>query len=337
MADRGEHRQAARAVDAAGWVIELRCAAENSRQNKMVRMSDFATKTISSWDEFYKIVLGQQSEGREWIYRGQPKAWPLKTTIERALDNWAIDLGEATSIEFQTIREFRRRMCEPRHHRVHEDTLFCLALMRHHGAPTRLLDCTYSAFVAAAFAMEQGCVCTEPAIWCLRAHWFEDEVRKAFPDLLELLERRDDDSKRNDDTFVELYQLERHPPTDSSKRRKFVKPENPFYLNERLTAQQGVFLCPGDLKASFVDNLTAMDGFHLESNAVKLSLSLTKKEAIEFVCNLKNMNLSFAALFPDLDGFARSIGQQIFHYQKLAGDRAGLPKKRTSGRPIGFR
>jgi hypothetical protein len=35
-----------------------------------------------------------------------------------------------------------------------------------------------------------------------------------------------------------------------------------------------------------------------------LSLSLEAKEAIEFVRNLKNMNLSFAALFPDLDGFA---------------------------------
>jgi hypothetical protein len=291
-------------------------------------------KIISTWGEFYEFVLAQQSGGCDWIYRGQPKDWPLKTTIERALDYWDITLGEAISIEFQTIREFRRRMREPQHSRVHEDTLFCLALMQHHGAPTRLLDCTYSPFVAAAFAMEQGSICTKPVIWCFRGDWFEDVLKRANPDLVELLEQRDDDSKRNDVTFVPLYQLEPHPPIDASKRR-FVKPENPVYLNERLAAQQGVFLCPGNLKVSFVDNLAAMDGFHLESNAVKLSLSLTKKEAVEFVRNLKNMNLSFAALFPDLNGFARSIWQQIFHYQKLAG--AGLPPKRTSGRPIGFR
>jgi hypothetical protein len=266
------------------------------------RMSDFAIQIISSWGQFYEFVLGQHSEGREWIYRGQPKDWPLTTTIERALHNWEIDPTEITSIEFQTIREFRRRMREPQHLRVHEDTLFCLSLMQHHGAPTRLLDCTYSPFAAAAFAMEKGYVCTKPVVWCFRANWFEEEVKKAIPDSVELLEQRDDDRKRNDVTFLPLYQLEPHPPTDASKRR-FVKPENPCYLNERLPAQQGVFLCPGNLKASFVDNLQGMDGWRLKSNTVMLSLSLKAEEAIEFV---------------------------------LARDSAGLPQKRTSSRPIGF-
>jgi len=300
-------------------------------------MPDFANKTIRSWDDFYKSVVEQNSGDRRWIYRGQTKDWELRTTIERTLNNWEIDLKDATSIEFQTIREFRRRMREPQHHRVHSDTLFCVALMQHHGAPTRLLDCTYSPFAAAAFAMENGYVCTKkpPVIWCFRGDWFEDELKeRADPDLLKLLEQRNEDSKRNDDTFISLYQIG-DASTESDKRR-FVKPENPLHLNERLTTQQGVFLCPGNLGDTFVDNLRAMPDWDSERNIVKLSLSLTKKEAIEFVRHLKNMNLGFAALFPGLEGFARSIGQQIFHYQKLAGDRAGLPQKRTSGRPIGF-
>jgi hypothetical protein len=103
-----------------------------------------------------------------------------------------------------------------------------------------------------------------------------------------------------------------------------------------LTTQQGVFLCPGNLKAKFVDNLRAMSGYDSEDNVVKLSLKLDKTQGIEFGRHLKNMNLGSAALFPGLDGFARSIGQQIFHYQQLARDRAGLPQKRTSGRSIGF-
>ena len=148
-------------------------------------MSDFANKTICSWDDFYKTILEQNSleqnsRDRQWIYRGQTKHWPLTTKIERTLNNWEIDLKDATSIEFQTIREFRRRMREPQHHRVHNDTLFCLALMQHHGAPTRLLDCTYSPFAAAAFAMENGYVCSKepPVIWCFRGNWFEDELKK---------------------------------------------------------------------------------------------------------------------------------------------------------------
>jgi hypothetical protein len=51
---------------------------------------------------------------------------------------------------------------------------------------------------------------------------------------------------------------------------------------------------------------------------------MTPDKATEFVRNLKSMNLSFAALFPGLEGFARSIGQQLFHYKDLANTGAGL-------------
>src|SRR5713101_6033665 len=88
-----------------------------------------APEIIRSWDEFYKFVLTQTAQKREWIYRGQSKDWELRTAIERALLHWGLDQDKATSIEFQTIREFRRRMREPEHDRVHHDTLFCLALM----------------------------------------------------------------------------------------------------------------------------------------------------------------------------------------------------------------
>jgi hypothetical protein len=107
--------------------------------------------------------------------------------------------------------------------------------------------------------------------------------------------------------------------------RKVRKP--PFHLNERLTAQQGVFLCPADLCVSFADNLKAMSNWASESNVVKLRLELDDRSAIEFARNLKSMNLSFAALFPGLEGFARSIGQQMFHYHELAENRAGHPPR----------
>src|SRR5262245_4642588 len=287
-------------------------------------MSNFASKAIRSWDEFNKFVLGMNSSApaqkRTWLYRGQSEDWPLMTAIERALHRWGIDLNKATSIEFQSIREFRRRLRDPEHHRVHCDTLFCLALMQHHGAPTRLLDCTYSPYVAAAFALERGIVSRKPVIWCFSGEWCEKEAMRVTPD--NLVQRRNDDSQRNDQTFIPLFQLANTPKGPT--RWKFVKHDNPLHLNERLTTQQGIFLCPADLACSFVNNLKAMQGWHSDQNVVKLRLDLTPAEARNFVRNLKNMNLSCAALFPGLDGFARSISQQIVHYKELADSGAGI-------------
>jgi hypothetical protein len=222
------------------------------------------------------------------------------------------------------MREFRRRIRDPLYERVHSDTLFCLALMQHHGAPTRLLDCTYSPYVAAAFAIQDGFSGTCPVIWCFQTKWCEEVARKATePE--NLVDLRNDDEKRTDETFVPLYQI--GSPASSGKRPKFVIQENPLQLNERLTTQQGTFLCPADLDVSFSDNLKAMPGWTLESDVIKLVLKLDKGAATEFVRYLKSMNLSFAALFPGLDGFARSIGQQIFHYRELANIGAGFGTK----------
>lgn len=66
-------------------------------------------------------------------------------------------------VEKRLLREFKRAYPSrentpaPRY----DDDLAWLALMQHHGAPTRLLDWTFSPFVAAFFALDQ----TENTIW----------------------------------------------------------------------------------------------------------------------------------------------------------------------------
>ena len=67
-----------------------------------------------------------------------------------------------------------------------------------------------------------------------------------------------------------------------------------------------------------------MNGWKKKGNLLKLCLQLSEGEARTFARNLKDMNVSFAALFPGLDGFGRSICQQIGHYRELAGQQAGF-------------
>lgn len=229
-------------------------------------MLDCAYEVIYCWEQFNEIISKvPRSKDEQWLYRGQNDDWPLMTAIERALKGWCLPLQDASVIEFQIIREFRRRAREPQYRAVETDTLYCLSLMQHHGAPTRLLDCTYSPFVAAAFAIENGRFSPTrkrlyPVIWCFNAHWCTSEAKNALPESERaLIEQRNQDEWRNDETFVPLFQVKNDKTTTLSKWQ-FVKVENSFYLNERLTAQQGAFLCPANIRSPFEENLKAMDG-----------------------------------------------------------------------------
>ena len=171
-------------------------------------------------------------------------------------------------------------------------------------------------------------------VWCFNGQWCEEEAKRKLPThKLALIGRRNNDARRNDETFIPLYQI-KSSRTTSSPRWKFIKNENPLHLNERLTAQQGAFLCPADLGSSFVTNLEAMDGWSLPNNLRKLHLELDQDAAREFARNLKDMNISFAALFPGLEGFAKSIKQQIGHYHELGRGGAAHHADKYSDQPI---
>src|SRR5262245_36758500 len=103
----------------------------------------YFARDVRSWDEFVRIVSGHK--GR-WVYRGQPKEWPLQSSLEKYIRAWDSNIALSPMIERQMLRDFRRRYPDQADAAVHEDTLYCLAMMQHHLAPTRLMDWTYSPF-----------------------------------------------------------------------------------------------------------------------------------------------------------------------------------------------
>lgn len=264
--------------------------------------AEFHTDQINSWDKF-TATLRDLSD--EWMFRGQSENWPLQTSLERNLKSWDIDLSRAPSIEDQLVRDFRRQYRDrgKDHSLAKSDTLYCLALMQHHGAPTRLLDFSYSPYVAAKFAIGQGL--KHGVVWCIKRKWCAEKAHAIVGDTLR---ERENDKPRDNSSFEAIYL--RSP-------KKFVYPENPFHLSERLIIQQGIFLCPGDISVSFEQNLTALDGCYEKKNIVKLCLNLTKETARTFASQLRRMNIDAAALFPGLDGFSRSLAERVFHYEDL--------------------
>ena len=277
--------------------------------------SEFSICEVATWSEFTAELNALSSE--TWIYRGQSRDWPLASLLERRLKDWEIDLGKGAGIERQLLREFRRRYRGIDQDDVRQDKLYAFALMQHHGAPTRLLDCTYSRFIAAHNAVKDGIQIDNGGnpvphvVWCFRGSWLEEQVKKVVGP--EKVNARNDDKRRNDDSFDELY----------LPCKRFVLHDNPLRLNERLSIQQGIFLCPASIETSFHSNLEEMDGVNCKDNMRVLKLKLNRQERIQFIEQLRRMNISSAALFPGLDGFCRSLGEHLVHFFDLAERGAG--------------
>jgi hypothetical protein len=240
------------------------------------------------------------------------------------LGDAGIDLAEAPAIERKLLKEFKRRAhfyLSPLP--AEGDVLGWLAVMQHYGAPTRLLDWTYSFFVAAFFALGEALSNPkekrQPAVvWALYRDSFKLDSQapkaKAAYDAAAGrstwqadMGRSEADNIYDGITAYLLHVME--CPTRS------IWAINPFRLNERLSVQQGVFLCPGDLTASFEDNLSA--GNPSPENLVCFELSTEPRARGEMLSALHRMNINNASLFPGLDGFARSLRQALWIAGKL--------------------
>ena len=299
-------------------MVSLRQFVDEWKQNPSGRQyigdapfSNFVlTERASSWTDFLawlSELLGC------WCFRGQRESeWLLYTSLDRAVRrDYSSDPADGVNVtgyyhlDRQTEqRELLFRFQQTAHRYIRNppsdaDVGSWLALMQHHGVPTRLLDWTKSPYVGAYFALEDqsrskhGC----SAIWAIDLDWLG---KRGY----ELLKPEDLMYISNDPNSL----AERTNNLISQSEEPVIIVVNPLRTNERIDAQQGVLLCRLLHLASFSQTLMGMMiRPETPDQVVVRKLEVEASRRVEFLTNLRAMNIHRASLFPGLDGFAQSL------------------------------
>lgn len=251
---------------------------------------NFSTVRLNGWQDLKQYI---QKFSENWAFRGQANAeWILNNAIERT-DFITFFRG----VEAQFLAEFQRGA---RNYLTKDETpehlIEWLALMQHHGAPTRLLDLTRSPFIAAYFAYEFCHPLPDQyiAIWCINVNYLRTRsVEILSEEFGEDLEKTH--NLINENVFERIFY---------DNNRHLVFPVEPFRMNRRYSLQQSIFISTGTSEAPLMEQLQFL-GEDLSKAVVRLEVPACHKK--EVLRDLLKMNLHRASLFPDLDGYALSL------------------------------
>lgn len=244
------------------------------------------------------------------LYRGQADAnWGLVSSLGRVAHE---DEDLVWWWEEALLDQFMRKAAVHLPRVPHELAVVeWLVLMQHYGAPTRLLDWTRSPLVALFFALE-GCYPTRSdalggscAIWAMWPPEFGPSSPPSPYDGQRIhLESADTDS-------VEPVALGRWHETAFRKAIEANSPVpliiDPLHPDERMLAQRGVLTALCSLTASFDVGSGKLVDEHFQLR--KLEIPIEWAYQLHWI--LRNSGISYAALFPGIDGVGRTVRHEV--------------------------
>jgi hypothetical protein len=247
-----------------------------------------------SWTELIELLYADswnadmQRFRSPFAFRGvSSSAHTLSTSLIRL----AAGQMDISKLELSLIRNFRKYAHAQTASAV-DSIWHWLALAQHHGLPTRLVDWTYSPFVALHFATEnpRDFRC-DGLVWCVN---FIEANRLLPPRLRSILE------EEHSDTFT-VEMLSEFPTLrafDSLGREPFVIFMEPPSLDARILNQFALF--------SLLPSPAARLDHWLESHPNLFRQVVVPAELKwEIRDKLDQANLNERTLFPGLDGLSR--------------------------------
>ncbi len=256
------------------------------------------SEVATDWTHLQELLFGGMWNAQlerfrsDAVFRGEGSATNTLTTSLQRLG------GPYPELERHLLRNFRKYAHRDAVSR--ESTWHWLALAKHHGLPTRLLDWSHSPYVALHFATEDPARSDEDGVvWAVDYVRASDALPPALRQVLADEGSNTFTAEMLDRAATSLAELDA-----LAEGEEFVVFYEPPSLDDRITNQFAAF--------SFMSSATASLDTWLATRAdlvrrIEIPASL-KREARD---KLDQANVTERVLFPGLDGIARWLAR---HY-----------------------
>ena len=230
-----------------------------------------------------------------YAFRGLARDTHTLATSLARLAGQKIDAGV---LEQSLLRNFRKYAYARASNGI-DSIWHWLALAQHHGLPTRLVDWTYSPFVALHFATEDPATYTHDGlVWCVnfvKAH-----------ELLPKELRRLIDREHSDALTVEMLKgFESLDAFDSLSSEPFVAFLEPPSLDDRILNQFALFSMVSN-PALGLDEWIQRHGDLVRRVVIPAELKWEVRDKLD------QANINERTLFPGLDGLSRWLERYYF-------------------------
>jgi FRG domain len=249
---------------------------------------------IGSWLELHERLFADSWDDELGLHRSR-FAFRGRWNADDDLGTSLIRLGgDSATLEGHLLRAFRKYAA---HGAVPVDSLWnWLALGQHHGLPTRLLDWTYSPYVALHFATaKRERYDIDGAVWMIDYGAAHEEAPRALRECLE-------------DEGADVFTTEMlgRAATDLRELDRlggdfFVFVEPPSF-DERIVNQYALFSLMSRAKGS-------LDAWLADRSHVGRRLVIPAELKWEIRDKLDQANITERVLFPGLDGLSRWVAR----------------------------
>lgn len=285
----------------------------------------FVETRIVEWNDLFLL---NQKFMANFIFRGQgDSSWGLKTSLERLIESHHASLSKGDLLyhiyESEMLKEFQWKYPSYEKNLIPQNNEYLewLSIMQHYGAPTRLLDFSYSMYVALFMAMDNA-FSDEYSLWCINSNVLISSIKDEF------IAQKHTKIATADELENFAYFLANSSISDKylADKNRWLLPIRPHLCNERISRQQGLFLVPSSITVPFEEILKSYynNDLHLElpiseliewsnlpnssQTAISiLKINIGKENKLRLTNALCQMNITSETMYPGLVGLAQSV------------------------------